>query len=491
MLFNSLSFLIFFPIVVLLYFVIPKKVRYLWLLLASYYFYMSWNPKYSLLMLTSTIITYLSGLLIDGLRRRKESKNKQKLCVGISFFLNISILFFFKYYDFVLASMADFLTTFSIELQVPTFDVLLPVGISFYTFQALSYTMDIYRKEIPAEKNFFRYALFVSFFPQLVAGPIERSKNLLTQLKTPQKLSATRLKRGLTLMVWGFFLKLVIADRAAFFVNTVYGDDFMTYSGLQVIIATVLFGLQIYCDFASYSEIARGSAEILGISLMENFKQPYFATSVQDFWHRWHISLSSWFRDYLYIPLGGSRVPRLRKYGNLMIVFLVSGLWHGANWTFVAWGFLHGFYQVVGNITKKFRTEIKDRLKIKDESFFIKLCRRIFIFTLVHYGWLFFRADDLNMAFSLTEKIFSTPWTLEGTLNLGLNSQNALLLLFAVAVLIIVDGLRYKKVNVQGRLWSMPIVFPLLFLVGVIFFIIIFGVYGPGYDAAQFIYFQF
>lgn len=341
MLFNSIDFLIFFPIVVLVYFIIPKRIKHIWLLIASYYFYMCWNAKYALLIFASTAITYLSGLLIQKIKCSDydiyRKTRLKKYVVAISFLINLGILFYFKYINFALSVIAKIFAMAHIQLNVSSFDIILPVGISFYTFQALSYTMDVYRDDIYAEKNFFRYALFVSFFPQLVAGPIERSKNLLKQLAVPEKFSFENLREGFILMLYGFFLKIVLADRIATFVDTVY-NDYQTYSGMYLIVATILFAVQIYCDFFGYSTIAMGSAKILGIQLMENFDAPYLSTSVSEFWRRWHISLTSWFKDYLYIPLGGSKKGKLRKYMNKMIVFLVSGLWHGAQVSFVAWG---------------------------------------------------------------------------------------------------------------------------------------------------------
>lgn len=324
MLFNSMEFLVFFPAVVILTYIIPGRVRYLWLLAASYYFYMCWNVKYALLIPISTAVTYISGLLIEQIEKKntgdiQKTKRKRRVVI-FSFILNLGILFYFKYFNFAMGILARIFTVAHIELNVPAFDIILPVGISFYIFQALSYTMDVYRGEIYAEKNFFRYALFVSFFPQLVAGPIERSKNLLKQLSIPKRFNYENAREGFLLMLWGFFLKMVLADRIAIFVDTVYGD-WGTFSGYYLILATVLFAFQIYCDFSGYSTIAMGAAKILGITLMENFNAPYLSTSVADFWRKWHISLTSWFRDYLYIPLGGSRKGERKKYINKMIIF--------------------------------------------------------------------------------------------------------------------------------------------------------------------------
>lgn len=341
MLFNSIDFLIFFPIVVLFYYIIPKKVRNFWLLIVSYYFYMNWNAKYILLLLVSTIATYMFGLMIDYYENReieiRKKKRNKTISLVLCLIINLSILFAFKYYNFFWDSISKLLLYAGIQVSVPKNDLLLPVGISFYTFQALSYTIDVYRGEIYAERNFCKYALFVSFFPQLVAGPIERSKNLLSQLSKNSKMNSAEIREGILLMLWGFFLKIMIAERAAVIVNTVY-DNIELYKGFYLILATILFAIQIYCDFAGYSVIAMGAAKILGINLMENFKAPYFSETVAIFWRNWHISLSSWFKDYVYIPLGGNQKGKVRKYINNLIVFLLSGLWHGASWTFVLWG---------------------------------------------------------------------------------------------------------------------------------------------------------
>lgn len=341
MLFNSSEFLMFFPVVVLVYCIIPDRIKYIWLLIASYYFYMCWNIKYVLLILMSTVVTYISGLLLEKIKYAhfepsKKTKLKKWIIAG-GFSINLGILFYFKYINFSLNTLSGIFAKIHIELNVPKFDIILPVGISFYIFQALSYIMDVYRDEIYAEKNFLRYALFVSFFPQLVAGPIERSGNLLKQLASLKKICFENVREGLLLMLWGYFLKIVLADRIAIFVDTVYGD-LLTYPGTYLVVATMLFAVQIYCDFAGYSTIAMGAAKVLGITLMENFNAPYLSTSIAEFWRRWHISLTSWFHDYLYIPLGGNRKGKLRKYINKMIVFLVSGLWHGASLAYVAWG---------------------------------------------------------------------------------------------------------------------------------------------------------
>ena len=498
MLFNSIEFLIFFPIVVLIYFVIPKKIKHLWLLAASYYFYMCWNAKYAVLILSSTVITYASGLLIEKVKNSSYEAAKQtvlkKWVVAGSFGINLGILFYFKYINFALSTLTSIFVKINIQLNVPTFDIILPVGISFYTFQALSYTIDVYRDEIYAEKNFSRYALFVSFFPQLVAGPIERSKNLLKQLAVPKKFCFEDAREGLLLMLWGFFLKIVLADRIAIFVDTVY-DSFSTYSGSYLVVATMLFAFQIYCDFAGYSTIAMGAAKILRITLMENFNAPYLSTSVADFWRKWHISLTSWFKDYLYIPLGGSRKGNIRKYINKMIVFLASGLWHGASFSFVAWGGLNGLYQIIGEILQPVRDELISVLHLNRESLGHKFIHVIGTFVLVDFSWIFFRAGTFKEALEIIKSIITVknPWVLfDGSLyKCGLDEKNFRLMLLGIVILILADlckrkGIKIREVIAKQDYWLRWIYFAL-----VISAILIFGIWGPDYNEANFIYFQF
>lgn len=335
--FNSLSFLIFFPIVTLMYFIIKPKYRYIWLLISSYYFYMCWNPKYAILIATSTIITYLSGRFIhkfNSIIDEKRSIRLKRLVVFLSVSSNLAILFLFKYFNFTVNILTTAFNYLHINIVLPRFDFLLPVGISFYTFQALSYTIDVYRGSVKAEKNIGKYALFVSFFPQLVAGPIEKSKDLLYQFNEIHYFDYNRTKEGLILMIWGFFQKIVVSDRLAILVNEVYNNP-SAHKGFEIVVATIFFAFQIYCDFSSYSNIAKGAARVMGYRLSKNFDSPYFSDSIKMFWRRWHITLGAWFKDYLYIPLGGNRKGRIRTYINTMIVFLTSGLWHGASINFV------------------------------------------------------------------------------------------------------------------------------------------------------------
>lgn len=497
MLFNSLEFLVFFPVVCLCYFVIPHKVRYLFLLACSYFFYMCWNPEYALLMLTSTAITYASGLLIDSAKRIPEERirvRRRKLYVALSFISNLAILFFFKYYGFAADTASWLLGLLGIKASIPALDVVLPVGISFYTFQALSYTVDVYRGDIYAERNFFKYALFVSFFPQLVAGPIERSKNLLIQINERHKFEFERARDGLLLMLYGFFQKVVLAEYLAIAVNSVY-NSYTERTGFQLLAATVLFAFQIYCDFGSYSNIAVGAAQVMGFRLMENFNTPYFAVSVSDFWRRWHISLSTWFRDYLYIPLGGNRKGRVRKWLNLMIVFLVSGLWHGANWHFVIWGGLNGAYQVAGEWLRPLRERVMRTLGVDKSADSHRILRMVITFVLVDFSWIFFRAS-FSQGVDIVKKIAgmgAQAWFTWGDnlTAMGLTEATAQLLVIAMAVMFAADICKYRGIRVIPWLTSQGLWLRWLVYFAGIFGVLIFGVYGPGYDATQFIYFQF
>ena len=498
MLFNSIDFLIFLPIVLVIYYIIPMKYKHIWLLISSYYFYMCWNAKYVLLIFVSTVITYLSGILIDKVEKTWPDVNDigkyKKLILALSFVSNLGILFYFKYINFTLDIVTRVLSKVNISMNVPVFDVILPVGISFYTFQALSYSVDVYRGEVAPEHDFFRYALFVSFFPQLVAGPIERSKNLLTQLREPRKFDFGYAFDGILLMLWGFFLKIVLADRIAIFVDTVYGDC-EHYQGIYLIVATVLFAVQIYCDFSGYSSIAMGTAKLLGIELMDNFNAPYLSTSVADFWRRWHISLTSWFKDYLYIPLGGSKKGSLRKYFNKMIVFMLSGLWHGAQLTFVVWGAINGLYQVIGEILMPIRKKVSDIIGINRNSEGFYALSALATFALVDFTWIFFRADSLGRAIYIIKSILNTEniWTLfDGSLyNCGLDEKNFRLMVIAVIILLIADILKRKGIRVREIILRQDGYIKCLVVSFSILLIMVFGKYGPAYDAVNFIYFQF
>ena len=489
MLFNSVDFLLFFPLVTALYFLLPHGARWVWLLLASYYFYMCWNARYALLIALSTLITYASGLLIH---RSGERQGLKKLWVFLSFASNLAILFFFKYFDFFLDNLSAVLALGGIVLRRPGFDVVLPVGISFYTFQALSYTVDVYRREVEPEKNPFRYALFVSFFPQLVAGPIERSKNLLGQLYERHSFDPDRVREGLLLMLWGMFEKIVVADRLAMLVDHVY-DNYAELPGAAIVVATVFFAFQIYSDFAGYSHIAIGAAQVMGFTLMENFRRPYLARSAADFWRRWHISLSTWFRDYLYIPLGGNRKGRGRKYINTMVTFLVSGLWHGASWSFVVWGGLNGAYQVLGEMLSPVREGVCRVLRVNRKGLLWRGGQTVFTFCLIDFAWLFFRAPSFSAARGMlahTLRNFQLSALPGQLLNLKLNGPNFLAALAGVGVLLTADLLQERLGPLRPRLVRLALPVRWAFYLAAVLAVLIFGVYGPGYDARAFAYFQ-
>lgn len=482
MVFNSIDFLIFFPIVCLIYFVIPKKIRYIWLLIASYYFYMSWNPSYAALIAISTVITYLSGIFIE----KSDTKTKKNACVALSFIINIGILAVFKYGNFFLENVYSLTKALGITVREAHLDLLLPVGISFYTFQALSYTMDVYRKRIKPERNILRYALFVSFFPQLVAGPIERSENLLTQVQNVENIELfdkDRIRDGFMIMFYGFFQKLVIADRASIVVRQVY-QHYTNYGAVEIILASVLFAFQIYCDFGGYSNIARGAAKVMGFDLMHNFKTPYMATSIKEFWRRWHISLTSWFTDYLYIPLGGNRKGQVRKYINILMVFAVSGLWHGASYNFIAWGLIHAIFQIVGDIKNRYI------IKQRHDNETLRILRIIGTFILTDFAWIFFASDRFMHAVHVIRQMF-TGFKKASLLSLGLDEKMWGVLIVALILLVIVDILHDHKVSLMKFFRKQNVVLRYAMAIVLCYLTVLFGVYGVGYDASTFIYFQF
>ena len=476
--FNSLSFLLFFVAVLILYHSMPHRLRWILLLFASYYFYICWRIKYILLIAATTLVNYLCGLQMG----KASNRRARRLYVVISLIASLGLLFTFKYFNFFNGTARWGFDKLGLPYHVPMLIVLLPVGISFYTFQALSYAIDVYRGRKEPEKHIGIFALYVAFFPQLVAGPIERSTNLLPQFRRNNDFNYERTRDGLRLVLWGLFKKVVIADRLAFFVNQVYGNAH-SYQGLPLIVATYCFALQIYCDFSGYSDIAVGAAKTMGYDLMENFQRPYFAASITEFWRRWHISLSSWFRDYLYIPLGGNRCSRARRHVNVLTVFLISGLWHGANWTFVMWGFLHGIWQVVSDLTQKFRSTCVKLLGM--DGFVLKLVKVLVTFHLVCFGWIFFRANSLSDALYIIRHI---P---VGVLNMSAFSLRRDVLNFAIVlpaalILLLVDlvqearpGMEFLNPKNAFLRWSYQYL--------IIFAIMAFGVT----ERSQFIYFQF
>ena len=477
MLFNSIEFLIFFAVVVAGYFALHHKYRWILLLIASYYFYMCWNYRYVVLILATTTVNYLSGIYIS----RTKNRDLKKVYLVLGLVSSLGILFFFKYFNFFGDTINVIFNKLNIFYNVPAYHYLLPVGISFYTFQTLSYTIEVYKEKQKPEYHFGIFALYVSYFPQLVAGPIERSTNLLPQFYQKAEFKYERIRDGMLFMLWGFFKKVVIADRLSEYVNVVYNNPH-DHGGFQLVLGTIFFAFQIYCDFSGYSDIAIGSAKIMGIDLMTNFKRPYLANSIQDFWRRWHISLSTWFRDYLYIPLGGSRVAKWRWQYNLFITFLISGLWHGANWTFVIWGALHGFYMLFAIWTNKIRDKFNHLIYGKRE-YLLKLSQVIITVLLAWFAWIFFRANTFSDAILIIKKIFVHS---SGNLNLFSYRIDFVLSLALIGLLIIIEILE-EKIQLYSRIKKIAKPIKWIILILILFSIVVLG----KWESIDFLYFQF
>jgi len=480
MLFNSLEFLIFFPIVIALYFFLPYRFRWILLLIASYYFYMCWDYKYVVLLLFTTIVCYFCAIWIY----KSKSRLVRKSLLILTLFIYLGTLFFFKYFNFFGDTVNVLFQRFNIFHEVPSYNFLLPVGISFYTFQALSYTIDIYRNEIKPEYHFGRFALFKSFFPQLVAGPIERASHLLPQFSKKFDFDYARIRDGIALTLWGFFKKVVIADRVSEYVNIVYNNPH-DHQGLHFLVATLFFTIQIYCDFSGYSDIARGTARIMGFELMINFRMPYLSKSIREFWQRWHISLSTWFRDYFYISLGGNRVPKWRFYLNLFLTFLISGLWHGANWTFVIWGGLHGFYMVFAIWTSSIRERINNFIGLTKVPVFHNFLQVLLTCFLAIFAWIFFRANNLSDALYIISNI--THLGPVGNINLFTFRADFILSIFLIIVLFIVDILEEKMAFSETIIRNSPVYLKWAMLMGIVLSIFILG----KWEDIDFLYFQF
>lgn len=478
MLFNSLEFLVFFPIVVALYYILPHSQRWKLLLLASCYFYMVFVPVYILILGFTIVVDYFAGIWLE-----KTSGKKRKYLLIASIIANTGVLAVFKYYNFLNENLTALLHGFSVANPIPYLSILLPIGLSFHTFQAMSYTIEVYKNNQKAEKNFGIYALYVMFFPQLVAGPIERPQNMLHQFHSKAELRYENFVEGIKHIVWGLFKKVVIADRIAEYVNIVYQDP-QSFHGAQLLIATVFFSFQIYCDFSGYSSIAIGTARILGINLMVNFRRPYLSQNIREFWQRWHISLSSWFRDYLYIPLGGSRVPIARGFLNTFIVFLVSGLWHGANWTFVIWGALHGFYMIFAKVTQPIRDRVNKIFGLNKTPGLLRGIQIIITFVLSSIAWIFFRAESTSDAFYILSHIFSISTFTH--LNLFEFPVDMYLSVILLIFLYFIEILEEKSI-ISNSLKASPVYVRLTVYAVAIFALFILGTW----ESADFIYFQF
>lgn len=473
MLFNSLAYALFLPLVFILYWIFSgsRRAQNILLLITSYIFYGWWDYKFLVLIALSTAVDFFVGKV---LLKQKENY-KRKILLGTSLIFNLGILAIFKYFNFFIESWILAWGNLGVEMNVFSLNVILPVGISFYTFQTLSYTIDVYKKRIEPTRNFLDFAVYVAFFPQLVAGPIERAKHLLPQFSVKRIFKPDWAKSGIHLIIWGFFKKLVIADNCAVYVNAIF-DNYEQMDSLTLLLGAVLFAFQIYGDFSGYSDIAIGTARLFGFDLMQNFNYPYFSRNIGEFWRRWHISLSTWFRDYLYIPLGGSRGDMKQKIRNIFIIFLVSGLWHGANWTFVIWGGLHALFFLpilLQGSNRKFVGELPNFASFKD------IIRIILTFFLVTFAWIFFRAPNISTALFYLERLFFNFSFNLGTLPSGFAFQELLLLL------LIFIGLEWihKKEEHPFTGILIPIKLILTLLV-----IILFGHFS---GAQEFIYFQF
>jgi len=479
MLFNSIEFAIFLPAVFFLYWILPHKFRWPLLLAASYFFYMCWKPVYAILILATTLVSYSAGILIET----ANSKARKRLVIAVAATVTLGILFTFKYFNFVCEAVCDLIGVFTTRPQPLTLGLLLPVGISFYTFQTLGYIIDVYRGTAKAERHFGIYATFVSFFPQLVAGPIERSTSLIPQIREERRFDGELASYGLKQLCWGFFKKVVIADRIALYVAQVFAAP-ESFKGFSLLAAVMLFTVQIYCDFSGYSDMAIGTAKLLGVNLTTNFKSPYFAGSLRDFWSRWHISLSTWFRDYVYIPLGGNKRGRPRQLLNLFVTFLLSGLWHGADWTFIVWGGAHGAGRVFEELVLPKKREFKNKA--------LKAVRGVLVFLFCSFTWIFFAAGSLGDSFYIIGHMFDgigapLGYVKSGLAALGFDLRSLVVLALAVGLLIVFDAFSVKREVIggisKGKLgvrWAVYILFVVFVIVCI-----------PAARGTEFIYFRF
>jgi alginate O-acetyltransferase complex protein AlgI len=475
-----MHFVFFLPLVVAFYYMIPYRFRWIMLLGASYYFYMCWRVEYIFLIIASTLVDYFAGIQMS----KTSDKSKRKKYLIMSLCTNLGLLFSFKYFNFFNESLRAAFHHFNILYDVPYFNVLLPVGISFYTFQTLSYTIYVYQGKQEPERHLGIFALYVAFFPQLVAGPIERSSRLLPQFYQKNDFNYDRAVDGLKQIMWGFFKKLVVADRAGVYVNAVFNNQ-EHHSGITLAAATIFFAFQVYGDFAGYSDIAIGSAKMMGYDLMTNFRTPYFSRSIGEFWIRWHISLSTWFRDFLYIPLGGNRVGKLRRHFNIFTTFTLSGLWHGADWTFVIWGSLHGVYMMCSIATVGVRERLRKILRLHKIIRWPDFTSMIITFTLFNFALMIFRANSVGDAVQITGKVLR----MTGPLYIG-TGDDVVAPVYAVIAILILLFIEVKNDYFPNRLLlfsNRHRMIRHLSYAALVMLILLLGVF----DGSQFIYFQF
>jgi alginate O-acetyltransferase complex protein AlgI len=477
MLFNSFEFLLFFPIVTGLYFLLPYKFRWPLLLIASCIFYMFFIPVYIFILFTTILIDYFAAIYIS----RSEGR-KRKLYLIISIFSTCLVLFVFKYFNFFNGNFKALATAAHWNYPIHALKILLPIGLSFHTFQSLSYVIEVYRGNQKPEKHFGIYALYVMFYPQLVAGPIERPQNMLHQFYEKHDFDYDNVTHGLKQMLWGYFKKVVIADRLSTYVNAVYNNA-DHHNGTSLLLATIFFAFQIYCDFSGYSDIAIGSARVMGFKLMTNFNRPYFARTVSEFWKRWHISLSTWFKDYVYIPLGGNRVIKPLIYLNLFLTFLLSGLWHGANWTYVIWGGLNGLYLITALIFYKANSRIKQLFQTGHLIYLNRFFNILITFLLITFSWIFFRASSFREGIVIIHKFFFE----RGKLFISDNKSLIYSISFLLVLLVVEAFEEYKLFNNFSLYNNKKAIVRYVTYCCLVVCIILFGVF----DANQFIYFQF
>jgi D-alanyl-lipoteichoic acid acyltransferase DltB (MBOAT superfamily) len=489
MLFNSIEFFFFFPLVTAIYFLLPHKYRWLHLLIASCLFYMAFVPIYILILFATIVIDYIAGILIENAGGRRR-----KWYLVLSLATNIGILCYFKYFNFFAENVNEVFKIAGATIHIPLLTIILPVGLSFHTFQAMSYTIEVYRGHQKAERHFGIYALYVMFYPQLVAGPIERPQNVLHQFHERHFFIYEDAASGFRLMLWGFIKKIVIADRLAIVTDPIF-DNPQQYSGVALAMAALFFSFQIFCDFSGYSDIAIGAARVMGFKLMTNFNKPYHARSISEFWKRWHISLSTWFRDYLYISLGGNRVAVPRMYFNLFFVFLVSGFWHGANWTFIVWGALHGFYLVFALFTKDIRHQIVHKTGIANIKWLNNTLDVSITFVLVVLAWVFFRANTVRDAFFIVKKIImAVPREMQEVIKTGHIAflrlpglLNIVLPCFGLILLLELAHIVQLKSKIVENFAKLPMPARWAVYYAGVLSIIYWGVF----EERQFIYFQF
>lgn len=492
MIFNSVDYILFLGVVATIYYIIPSKGKNMWLLIAGIVFYTTWNPYYLIIIGICIFTSFIFAILIE---KYDKERYLQRYFLWISIIICIGNLIGLKYADFLIDNANHLLKNIGQGYHIDTFELLVPVGISFYVLQAVGYVIDVYKGKVKAEKNILDYSLFLCFFPQLCSGPIARANRLLPQIKKKDRhINPSLIENGIISFGYGLFLKVVLADNINLIVSPIF-DIYEDCNGMQLLMASILFGIQIYCDFAGYSLMAIGSAEILGIELMTNFKQPYINTDIKSFWRNWHISLTSWFTDYLYIPLGGNRKGKLRKYLNVFIVFLCSGLWHGAAWHFVAWGALNGLFLIFEESTQKISKRLLSYLKIDVSRIAWKIFKGVFVFLCIDFTWIFFKASSLKAAINIIAVIakdFRPGWFLtEACIDVfGTDIQFAVIL-FSTAIMLFIDYWNKLRGNVKELLFRQQIVYRWIIYFALIYVILCWGAFGEGYEQTQFIYFGF